>query len=503
MASPTGAPQAAVSTSASAAGHSVSAAAATGFTNSPLAPGLPLSTDLAWHVARRLAHAATADLVAEIRAQGVNMWIRQQVLQPDVIDDSVCEAMLAEHFTWLESTPPELLVLSGNRPFVGGAHVARATAVRQIFSRRVLLESMVEFFGDLFYVAFSSDKAFGYTIDFDREVIRRHALGKYRLLLRAGVKHPAMLAFIDNVSNVKTNVNENLGRELLELHTVGARNLVTGAANYTEDDVRQSSLLLTGHGRVWPAQVYRYSPKKHYVGRIRVMGFSHPNSSAEQGPAALEAYADYLARHPATARRIATRLCIRFVSDTPPPALVDRLTATYLAEDTDIRPVLLQLFNSADFRSSIGWKLRRPAEYTAAAIKAGRPTLRIPAGVASTHPREALLMAMTRLRNAGHYPRDWAEVDGYPDVADYWGSTQATMARIQAGYSIAAQDDPELPCPLGWAEVFGIRPGVGAHDAAARIVTTLTGFVPTAAHRGAFAATLASDDGSVPDPGSA
>ena len=110
-------------------------------------------------------------------------------------------------------------------------------------------------------------------------------------------------------------------------------------------------------------------------------------------------------------------------------------------------------------------------------------------------------MAMTRLRNAGHYPRDWAEVDSYPDVADYWGSTQATMARIQAGYSIAAQDDPELPCQLGWEQVLGIRPGVGAHDAAARIVTTLTGFVPTAAHRGAFAATLASGDGSVPGPG--
>lgn len=476
----------------------VAAAPAVTSSYSPLAPGLALSNDLAWHVARRLAHAATFDLVAQIRAKGVNAWIREQVLDT-AVDDTACDELVAHNFPWLTSTPAQLVNLSGDRPFVGSAHVARATAVRQLFTRRVVYESMVEFFGDLLYVSFVSDKCFGFTIDFDREVIRANALGKYRLMLRAGLKHPALLLFIDNASNVKDSVNENLGRELLELHTVGKTNGVGGLPNYSEEDVRQSSLLLTGHTRQWPKQIYHFAANRHHLGPVSIMGFTHTNASAKQGATALTAYADYLARHPATARRIATRLCIRFVSDTPPPALVERLSSTYLAQDTDIRPVLLQLFSSSEFRSSVGHKLRRPAEYTTAAIKAGRPVLRIPAGLTTTFPRAALAMAMDRLRDADHYPRGWPEVNGFPDVGDYWGSTQATMARIHAAYGIAEQNDPQLPCPAGWADTLGIHPGLTAHAAASALFVLLTGFAPSDGHRAALAAVLVAPDSAVPD----
>ncbi|MEO7058217.1 MAG: DUF1800 family protein [Lapillicoccus sp.] len=467
---------------------SLPVAMAAGTTTSPLAPNLPLSTDLPWHVARRLAHAATADLAEEIRSMGVNPWIRQQIAYASV-DDSACQAMVRQYFPWLDSTPPQLMGLTGNRPWLGSPHVGRATALRQVFSRRVLFESMVEFFGDLLYVPFTSDKSFAWIIDFDREVIRANAIGKYRLMLRAGLTHPAVLLFLDNETNDKHGVNENLGRELLELFTVGAVNPSDGTPNYTEADVRNSSLMLTGHSRKWPEQTYLYDAKRHYVGPIRVMGFTHPNDSGRKGPAALAAYADYLARHPLTARRVATRLCIRFVSDSPPGGLVERLTATYLAHDTDMAPVLQQLFASAEFRSAVGQKIRRPAEYTATAIRAGKTGVHITADT-TAYPRAALADLILRLQESDHYPRGWPAVNGYPDVAEAWTSTQAMLARLRAAYDIAAQTDPELPVQATWDQTLGVSPGDTASAAAERIVTRLTGFVPVAAHRGAIAQVL-------------
>ncbi len=474
------------------------AAAAVTDVYSPFAPALPLNADPAWHAARRLAPAPTAALVADINRIGVGTWIAQQIATTGV-DNSACDALMTRHFPWLTLTPAELITASGNRPWIGAAHVSRATAARQIFTRRVLFESMVEFWGDLLYVPFTSDKCFGFVIDYDREVIRAHAMASFRSMLRAALRHPALLLFVDNETNVATGVNENLGRELLELHTVGRDNLVDGSLNYTEDDVRNSSLILTGFTRDWPVQRARFYAARHHVGPVKVMGFEHSNAVAKGGPKVLDLYADYLARHPSTARRIATRLCVRFVSDTPPTSLVDRLTATYLSSDTDVKQVLTALFASSEFRDSVGQKIRRPAEYTNTAIAAGRPRLNITADT-TTYPRAALTQYMDRLVQSGHRPRDWPVVNGYPDTAGPWTSTQSMLARLRSAYSVAAQDDPELPPTQTWAATTGLKGGQKAHEAASRLFITLTGFDPTATHRGALAAVLV---GAVADPGPA
>jgi uncharacterized protein (DUF1800 family) len=191
-------------------------------------------------------------------------------------------------------------------------------------------------------------------------VIRAHALGKFSDMLRASAKHPAMLTYLNNAESTKDNPNENYGRELLELHTVGLD------AGYTEDEMRTSALILTGLGVHWYDEVddgtFHYDAENHYTGSVKVLGWSSKNASASNGLTVALDYVDYLAHHPSTARRISTKLCQRFVSDTPPAALVDEMAATYRHNDTAIAPVLRVLFNSNAFHAAKGQKVLRPMQ---------------------------------------------------------------------------------------------------------------------------------------------
>src|SRR4051794_16182738 len=118
------------------------------------------------------------------------------------------------------------------------------------------------------------------------------------------------------------------------------------------------------------AGAYAYSAARHATGPVEILGVRHANATAAGGEAACLALLDHLARHPATARRIATKLCVRFVADDPPAALVARLAQVYLEQDTAIVPVLRALFTSAEFAASAGRKTRTPFEDLAATIRA-------------------------------------------------------------------------------------------------------------------------------------
>ena len=192
---------------------------------------------------------------------------------------------------------------------------------------------MVEFWSNHFNIAIPSGEGWDVKTTDDREVIRAHALGTFADLLQASAKSPAMLRYLDNDVSTAQSLNENYGRELLELHTVGVD------AGYTQADVVDSARLMTGY----TADIYgtfTYRSSSHYVGPVTVLGFSHANGSAAGGQQVAEQYLSYLAHHPATARHLATKLAIRFVSDTPPSALIDRLAQIYLDNDTAIVPVL-------------------------------------------------------------------------------------------------------------------------------------------------------------------
>ena len=187
-------------------------------------------------------------------------------------------------------------------------------------------------------------------------MIRQHALGRFEDLLVASATHPAMSLYLDNWRSTRGAPNENQGRELLELHTVG-----TGAG-YTEDMVKDSAKLLSGYSVALGRRrrgLLRHREPHHRSGDGPRL---HPPEQRRRRPARAEAYLRYLANHPATARVVATRLAVRFVSDLPSQALVDHLAQVFLASGTDIRATLRALVAHPEFRGSAGAKVSTPVD---------------------------------------------------------------------------------------------------------------------------------------------
>jgi uncharacterized protein (DUF1800 family) len=192
-----------------------------------------------------------------------------------------------------------------------------------------------------------------YRCDYDR-TIRSKALGRFEDLLVACSLHPAMRVYLDNYLSVRGKPNENQGRELLELHTVGR------AAGYSEAMVKASAVLLSGYTVDWDTtKAPRYNIAAHTTGHAEVLGFAHANASSD-GQAATMAYLKYLAHHPATAQNLARKLATYFVSDNPSTGLVDSLAQVYINSGTSILAVLKALAGSPEFLTSEGLKVRTP-----------------------------------------------------------------------------------------------------------------------------------------------
>jgi uncharacterized protein (DUF1800 family) len=182
-----------------------------------------------------------------------------------------------------------------------------ATIARAIWSQRQLFEVMVDFWSNHLNVTNPSDNVWDNRHDYDRVVVRKHALGRFEDMLVASAKHPAMLLYLNNAESTKDNPNENYGRELLELHSVG----VDGG--YHEEDMRQSTLIMTGFSVDWQTGLFEYNTWAHYKGNVKVMGFKNANPDAAGFDVGIR-YVKYLANHPSTAQHLARKLCIRFVS---------------------------------------------------------------------------------------------------------------------------------------------------------------------------------------------
>ena len=211
---------------------------------------------------------------------------------------------------------------------------------------------------------------------YEREAIRPHVLGRFADMLLAAEGHPAMLLYLDNAQSIGPNsiagvnrdrgLNENLAREILELHTLGVR------TTYTQDDVTNFAKVLTGwtirqtvsdpdHGGE-----FVYIKRAHEPGPEVVIGKDYPDAGTEQGRAVL---AD-LARHPATAKHVATKMACHFIADNPPPALVERLTQRFLDTDGDLKEVTRALIASPEAWEPQQAKIKRPGEWIAAALRA-------------------------------------------------------------------------------------------------------------------------------------
>ncbi|MDR7280921.1 DUF1800 domain-containing protein [Catenuloplanes atrovinosus] len=384
-----------------------------------------VAADPLLHLLRRATYGPTPASIAEIRSLGATRWLDRQ-LNPAAIPDSACAAVLAR-------LPLAGRDIAGVRAAASAGvfkrygweamfQVGTAAVTRAIWSNRQLFEVMVDFWSNHLNVTCPNGDVWDSRPDYDAAVIRRHALGRFADLLKASARHPAMLTYLDNRYSTRAKPNENYARELLELHTVG---LI-----YGEADVRQAAVLLTGMTVDSRTGLYRYDQAAHATGAVTVLGFRHPNASAAGEPA-VTALLDYLATHPATAERIARKLCVRFVADEPPAALVAALAKVYLANGTAIAPVLRALFTSAEFAASAGRKQRTPLEDLAATVR----TLGFGPDAAGTAGLSSLYWA---LEPSGHQPMAWAPPNGYPDVAAAWASPSGMLSRWNLHMNLAA-----------------------------------------------------------------
>ncbi|HEX7348962.1 MAG TPA: DUF1800 domain-containing protein [Rhodanobacteraceae bacterium] len=325
------------------------------------------------------------------------------------------------------------------------------------------VERLVRFWSNRFAVSIDKGPARMLAAPMEREAIRPHVTGRFADMLLAAETHPAMLLYLDNVRSVgpdsrlgqriaqrlarKGNqdegkaggLNENLGRESMELHTVGVH------GGYTQADVTEFSRALTGwsipfardfaNGRQ-PSSAFMFRANAHEPGVRHVLGRAFAAGGFEQGKAILE----FLARQPATAQHLSLKLAQHLVSDQPPPALVARMAKSYLDHDTDLAAVYRTLVTSPEAWGPQARKFRTPQDFVTAALRAGQ----IDVG-AKPQPFLALLAHL------GQPPFDARSPAGYSDNSAEWIDPDALWKRVQAAEALSARINAGGPQPLALA----------------------------------------------------
>jgi uncharacterized protein (DUF1800 family) len=418
----------------------------------------PLSAEQqAVHVLNRLAFGPRPGDVERVQRMGVQAWIEQQLHPASIALPAALDARLRALDTVNRSageSVAEFLDLqrqvrdedegAKQRRRMAQARVASQAAearlLRAIESPRQLEEVMVDFWYNHFNVFSGKGVDRALVTSYERDAIRPYALGHFRDLLGATAKHPAMLYFLDNVVSSKPDapdgkgnvrkktggLNENYARELMELHTLGVD------AGYSQKDVTELARMLTGwtydqRRLIRMDETFRFDPRRHDDGAKTWLG--HPIPAAGQGEGVREGdYAlDVLATHPATAYHVSWQLAQYFVSDAPPPALVVRMSRTWLDTNGDIRAVLETLFTSPEFMSgeAAGAKFKTPYQFVVSAVRASaEPVLDV----------GPLVSTMAQL---GMPLYGCQTPDGYKNTQDAWLNPDALARRIAFAAALA------------------------------------------------------------------
>lgn len=328
---------------------------------------------------------------------------------------------------------PEAVKAARERARIIMQQATHARLLRAVESPRQLEEVMVDFWFNHFNVYAAKGLDHLWTGAYEEQAIRPHALGRFRDLLGATAHHPAMLFYLDNWQNSAPRgagargkfqgLNENYARELMELHTLG----VDGP--YTQDDVIALARIFTGWGLGGPRQRgskggFFFDAKRHDNGEKQFLGQTVRGAGEAEGERAL----DVLARHPATARHIGFKLAQYFVADNPPPALVDRLAHRFLETDGDIRAVLAQLFDSAEF-----WdpqyrakKFKTPYQYAVSSVRAAGVS------IANTRPLTGWLLQQGMPLYGCLTP------NGYKNTEEAWLNPDAMTRRINLATALGS-----------------------------------------------------------------
>jgi uncharacterized protein (DUF1800 family) len=382
----------------------------------PIGSGLPAPDPTVYLVNRLTFGQQTADL-ARARQLGWEGFIEEQ-LNPERIDDSALDAALGA-FPTLHMRPARLLGM--DKATVSGQLIG-AAILRAIYSRRQLLELMVDFWTNHFNIYIHEKLDYWLKTVDDRAVIRLNALGKFGDLLAASAASPAMLSYLDNASNTKKGPNENYAREMMELHTLGLN------GGQTQQDVEEVARSFTGwtiQGTGGQRGDFKFDPEIHDDGAHTFLGQPIPAGlGMGQGLRVLA----ICANHPATAAHVATKLCVRFVSDSPSPALVGAAAATFTSTGGDLREVMRTILTSKDFRAAAGLKLRRPFEAAVAAVRA----------LDAQIGEGGLASLAGALQLMGQLPFNWQPPNGFPDANAAWANTNGMLSRWNLGLALGA-----------------------------------------------------------------
>ncbi len=278
---------------------------------------------------------------------------------------------------------------------------------------------------------------------YEREAIRPHIFGKFLDLTLSVESHPCMLEYLDNQQSVgpnsmanrngKRGLNENLAREIMELHTMGV------GSGYSQADVTAFAKVLTGwsfdrNGRRGPVGAFAFDERNHEPGGQTIMGKRYSQEGVNQGVSVMRD----LCRHPATATHIATKLARHFVADTPPPALVTHLAKTFSDSDGDLAEVSKALVTSPEAWTPTMAKVRSPNEYLCALIRATGVSLK-PNAITGD------------LSNMGQALWQPSGPNGYPDTVAAWASPEGIAARMEVVSALAHRAEPSLD-PRTFAE---------------------------------------------------
>ncbi len=437
------------------------------------------------HALNRLTWGPRPGDVARVRAVGLDRWVEEQ-LHPDRIEDLAVEARLASLGTAGLSTaelrrsyevpkdakremkqkqaamgdsPSEeqlravkremylkLLPRMAGRPQEVIDELQEAKLLRAVYSERQLADVLTDFWMNHFnvYAAKGPDRYL--LAEYESQAIRPHALGRFEDLLLATAQSPAMLFYLDNWISAapgtdlsvlrrgmkkrpdpelprSLGLNENYAREIMELHTLG----VDGG--YTQKDVSEVARSFTG----WTVRGLRtdgatpefvFVPFMHARGDKQVLGRTVASGGKDEGERVIR----LLATHPSTARFISTKIARRFVSDQPPPALVDRMAATFRETRGEIREVMRTLLRSPEFvaADARGAKTKTPLEFAVSALRATGADLLSAREVAERLDHMGMPLYMTQ------------PPTGYKDTAEAWVSSAGLLARLNFAADLAA-----------------------------------------------------------------
>ena len=411
---------------------------------------------LASHLLNRIAFGATPGDIERVTAMGAKAYIEEQ-LEPQLLALPAALAAALDQISILKRTAPDLIneyasarqgatpvqetTMNTGSPIEGKPKDDRRDVARSAFiettqarwlrvlqSPRQLEETLVEFWYNHFNVFIGKTFDRVLIAHYESHAIRPFVLGRFRDMLGATAKHPAMLHYLDNMQSIAAapgnrgnrGLNENYARELMELHTLG----VDGG--YSQTDVTELARILTGwtiDRRAETDPIFTFISQRHDWQPKKWLGYDVPASGQAEGEWAL----DTLAKHPATAAHLSYKLAQYFVADEPPKALVQRMAQTFLTTDGNLKATLKVLLTSDEFLSpnAVGKKFKTPMHFVASAIRA---TGAVPQQINVLNQMVAAL---------GMPLYGCQTPDGYKNTQAAWLNPEALSRRINQATTIA------------------------------------------------------------------